>query len=62
MDYGNILYFLGLILVLLFVFTGIDDFFWDIITIFKRLTTKNKKIDMGVLYKQPPKLIANHLN
>lgn len=52
MDYGNILYFLGLILVLLFVFTGIDDFFWDIITIFKRLTTKNKKIDMGVLYKQ----------
>ncbi len=58
MDYGNILYILGLILVLLFVFTGIDDFFWDIITIFKRLTTKNKKIDMGVLYKQPPKLIA----
>lgn len=58
MEFEGLVYYIGLFLVLLFIATGIDDFFWDFITVCRRLTEKTKKLEVGTLESEPPKLIA----
>ncbi len=52
------LYTVGLMLVILYFLMGIDDFIWDIITVFKRLGNNNNKLNLENLEKQPPKILA----
>lgn len=58
MQYDSVIYYLGLIIVILFIFTGIDDFVWDFISVFKRITNKEEKLELEILDCQPPKFIA----
>lgn len=55
---GEFLYLIGLMLVLLFIIFGIDDFFWDLLILFKRVTNKTPKIEIAKIDQLPPKLIA----
>ena len=52
------LYIIGLVLVLLYVSTGIDDFIWDIICLWKRGKEKKDTLSFKDLEETPPKLIA----
>ncbi|WMI79804.1 glycosyltransferase [Anaerotignum sp. MB30-C6] len=52
------LYIIGLVLVLLYVSTGVDDFIWDIICLWKRGKQKNDTLSFKDLEEFPPKLIA----
>ena len=42
----------------MYIFTGFDDFIWDMVTVFKRLFHKTPKLQMQTLDSKPPKLIA----
>ncbi len=55
---GEFLYLIGLMLVLFFIIFGIDDFFWDLLILFKRVTNKTPKIEIAEIDQLPPKLIA----
>ncbi len=52
------LYIIGLVLVLLYLLTGFDDFIWDIVTLFRRRTYKKELADLKKLDDVPPKLLA----
>lgn len=54
----DFLYLAGLILVSLFFLTGIDDFIWDLVSIFQRHKYNKMKIDLKKLESNPPKLLA----
>lgn len=54
----NILYTLGLILALLYLAMGFDDFLWDIYSFTKRAQYKRNRLDFKVLRTPPPKLLA----
>ncbi|WMJ22213.1 glycosyltransferase [Paludicola sp. MB14-C6] len=56
--HNQILYNIGLALVILYLFMGIDDFIWDIYTSFKIVVRKNKDIDLNKVSNTPCKLLA----
>ncbi|MFH1879619.1 MAG: glycosyltransferase, partial [Bacillota bacterium] len=56
--YAAILYVIGLILVLLYLFMSVDDFIWDIVTTFIRRLHKKQRLDFKALDTVPPKLLA----
>ncbi len=55
---ANTLYFIGLLLVILYLAMGFDDFLWDIISLLKRKKYKNSRFDFKTLRTPPPKLLA----
>ncbi len=55
---SNTLYIIGLTLVICYLLMGIDDFIWDIITISKRICSKNVMLKIHELDNIPPKLLA----
>ncbi len=52
------LYIIGLILVILYIVMGFDDFLWDIYSFTKRKKYKNSRFDFKTLRAEPPKLLA----
>lgn len=54
----DFLYIAGLVLVLLYLAMGVDDFLWDLVAVAHRLRGKKKNLDMAVVNQVPPKLIA----
>ncbi|MCL1919113.1 MAG: phage adsorption protein NrfB [Peptococcaceae bacterium] len=55
----NVLYGVGLTLVILYLALGIDDFLWDILSLLKRVFRRSHKpLDMQKLDSVPPKLLA----
>lgn len=58
MEYENILYLVGLVLVIFYVLIGFDDFVWDLIMLIKAYRYKKSKLDLKELNAVPPKLIA----
>lgn len=54
----QVLYIIGLLLVMLYILTGFDDFLWDIVTLFRRRTYKRQLADLKKLDDTPPKLLA----
>ncbi len=55
---NSILYVIGLILVILYLAMGFDDFLWDIFSLTKRKSYKNSRFDFKTLRTPPPKLLA----
>lgn len=58
MGSNSLLYSVGLVLVILYLLMGIDDFIWDIVTLTMRKFYKKQKLDMSQLTTVPPKLLA----
>ncbi len=54
----NILYVIGLLLVILYLTMGFDDFIWDIYSLAKRAKYKKTRLDFKELRTPPPKLLA----
>ncbi len=54
----NIIYILGLLLVLLYLAMGFDDFLWDIFSLTKRKKYNKSRFDFKTLRSEPPKLLA----
>lgn len=54
----TVLYLIGFLLVVLYLLFGIDDFIWDIATIFRKRSYKKKLFKIKDLEKTPPKLMA----
>ncbi len=52
------LYTIGLILVTLYLVTGIDDFIWDIVTLCKRFRQKDETLQFKEVEKTPTKLLS----
>ena len=42
----------------MYILTGFDDFIWDLVTVFKRITKPTQNLEIKVLDSEPPKLIA----
>ena len=57
-NYASVLYAAGLVLVALYLLMGIDDFVWDILTLFLRPTYRKQKLNFQRLNSVPPKLLA----
>lgn len=58
MNYAHVLYLIGLVLVLLYIIMGFDDFLWDIFTLTRRISYRKQRLDFHLLNKVPPKLLA----
>jgi adsorption protein B len=58
MDHVSAVYIIGLILVLLYLFMGADDFIWDIVSLLHRRSYRKQRLDLHQLDQQPPKLLA----
>jgi len=58
MSTANILLLIGLIIVVLYLLMGIDDFVWDIAGLFRRRSYKEQLLDLHKLDSTPPKLLA----
>ena len=58
MEIHEILYIVGLVLVLFYVLTGFDDVVWDIVTLVKAWRQEKDKLELKELDLVPPKLIA----
>lgn len=54
----SLLYTIGLILAILYLTMGFDDFLWDIYSLVKRGQYKKTRLDFKVLRTPPPKLLA----
>ena len=54
----NTLYVIGLILAILYLAMGSDDFIWDIYSLTKRSQYKKTRLDFKTLRTPPPKLLA----
>ena len=52
------LYIIGLLLVILYLLMGTDDFVWDIYSFIKRGQYKKNRLDFKKLRIPPPKLLA----
>lgn len=57
-NYSSILYAIGLVLVLLYLLMGFDDFIWDLVTLTQRPRYRKLKLDFRKLDAIPPKLLA----
>ncbi len=55
---NNILYIIGLVLVIFYLLMGFDDFLWDIFSITKRKKYNKSRFDFKTLRSEPPKLLA----
>ncbi len=55
---NDTLYIIGLILVILYLVMGVDDFIWDIYSFSKRKKYKKSRFDFKTLRMEPPKLLA----
>ncbi len=55
---AHTLYLIGLVLVILYLAMGFDDFLWDIFSLAKRKKYKNSRFDFKTLRTPPPKLLA----
>lgn len=58
MSHEHILYLIGLILALLYLLMGFDDFLWDLVTMTLRGAYRKQRLDIHQLSKVPPKLLA----
>ena len=58
MTTANVLLLIGLIVVVLYLLMGIDDFIWDIAGLFRRRSYKDQLLDLHKLDSTPPKLLA----
>ncbi|MDL2220797.1 phage adsorption protein NrfB [Eubacteriales bacterium OttesenSCG-928-N14] len=59
MNLTNTIYIIGLIVVSIYLFFGIDDLIWDIVTAFNRLSKgKRNHLPIAVLDKKPPRLLG----
>lgn len=58
MGIAKILYIIGLVLVILYLLMGVDDFIWDIVTLFRRRGYNKQQLDLHQLDSCPPKLLA----
>lgn len=54
----QMLYIIGLVLVLLYLFTGFDDFIWDLVTLTRKKAYRHDLIDLKDLDEKEPKLLA----
>ena len=54
----NTLYIIGLLLALLYLITGLDDFIWDVFSYTKRRKYKKSRLDFKELRTTPPKIVA----
>lgn len=52
------LYVIGLILAILYLVMGLDDFIWDVYSLTKRAQYKKTRLDFKKLHTPPPKLLA----
>ncbi len=55
---NDTLYIIGLILVVLYLVMGFDDFLWDIYSLTKRRKYSKSRLDFKTLRAEPPKLLA----
>ncbi len=55
---NDILYIMGLILVVFYIAMGFDDFLWDIYSLTKRRKYNKSRFDFKTLREEPPKLLA----
>ncbi len=55
---NDTLYVLGLLLVILYLAMGFDDFLWDIFSLTKRRKYNKSRFDFETLRSTPPKLLA----
>ncbi len=55
---NDILYIIGLTLVILYIAMGFDDFLWDIFSLTKRRKYNKSRFDFKTLRSSPPKLLA----
>ena len=58
MNTANTLLLVGLIIVILYLLMGIDDFVWDIAGLFRRRSYREQLLDLHKLDSTPPKLLA----
>lgn len=59
METSTLLYLIGLILVIFFILSGIDDVIWDLFTLFTSKKDKHiKDLELSKLDAIPPKMIA----
>lgn len=58
MDFSDVLYTTGLILVVLYLLMGVDDFIWDSVTFGRRSKYMRQRLDLHTLDFLPPKLLA----
>lgn len=58
MGTAHILLLIGLIVVLLYLLMGLDDFIWDIAGLFRRRSYREQLLDLHKLDAVPPKLLA----
>lgn len=54
----QILYFIGLFLVVIYILMGFDDFIWDLVTLTFRRQYQEQRLDFKELNSKPPKLLA----
>lgn len=54
------LYAIGLILAIIYILSGFDDFIWDLVAIFKGVfdKKKEKEVELDSVFNEPPKLRA----
>lgn len=55
---ANVIYTIGLVIVILYLVVGFDDFIWDIFTFFNRFKINHRDLDLNEVSKTPPKLLA----
>lgn len=58
MESRSILYIIGLVLVIFFILSGLDDVIWDLSSLFIRKNSKDLQLNMEDLDALPPKMIA----
>ena len=58
METNSTVYMIGLLLVILYLMTGFDDFVWDLLTLAQRGKYRSQKLDFRKLNDNPPKLLA----
>lgn len=52
------LYIAGLVLVIIFILMGFDDFIWDIVSVVQSFFKKERKLDLKAVFDTPPKMMA----
>lgn len=55
---NKVLYICGLLLVILYLLMGLDDFIWDLAALIRKTSSKVEKFDMSKVDSAPPKLLA----
>ena len=54
------LYYVGLIIVIIFILMGIDDFIWDVVSLIQSFfrVDGNKDLDLDAVFNEPQKMMA----